>query len=151
MKSYLALVALLVSGCVAPAPDPAPPAGLADSASANTNDVCGSRLLLEDDQDLATGGSGEAFFELRGLCALSFDLQVSRLVGDLRITVAGPSGAVFDYDRSGVEGPGASIITGGGQSSREGRSPPGTYRYSFNADTTAAFALRIEQGSGATP
>lgn len=166
--AVLAAASLLVAGCVAPlAVEPpggprapgAPAAPVAATAmassgrsttslsdsSASASPVgsgCVGQTLLEDHQDLPTGGTGGTSFHLIRPCRLQAKLTLNVAAGNVRVLVDGPVGVVFDEHATAVIVPTVNVWYG----SRDGQSgvqPPGEYRYAFEVQGAADFDFRV--------
>lgn len=155
----IAVSALLVAGCVAPAPAlaPAPPgvaswsAGGDDGAqlqAASSSPVdsargCGA-LLLEDRQQLLTGGGqGGKPFALPQPCLLKATLTLDLAAGNVAVLVKGPEGDVFDLYGTVLQAPGV-FVWYGRVDDRGGIQAPGDYLYSFEVEGAADFTFRVE-------
>lgn len=103
---------------------------------------CASGILMQDDQQLPSGGSGEATFVLDEPCHLHGDGTIGRsTAADIRIRLEGPDGLVYAYHGTRV------IAALGGSTGDErtdpGPHPAGTYRYSYEVEGDAAFHFEV--------
>lgn len=157
----LGSLAVLLAGCLAPAPAlpaaaawgdlvdvaplrdaPAPaPDGRAEAEEAA--EPCEPRTFLEDHQRTLNGGAGGRAFEVRGHCQLDYRLDVRSLAGKLSIQVAGPQGVVYERSMEGATGPGFQVLKDAREKD-EGGAPPGAYRYTFKASGAADFGFVVE-------